>query len=81
LLVGSVAITALCAQYTTLLMATSVSTSSTGPTVASERANWSDEEVTALVNYLYPTVQLQGTVGATSSRQYSTQLQQRLHLS
>lgn len=53
LLVGSVAITALCAQYTTLLMATSVSTSSTGPTVASERANWSDEEVTALVNYLY----------------------------
>jgi hypothetical protein len=53
LLVGSVALTALCAQYTTLLMATPASTSSTGPMVASERANWSDDEVAALVNHLY----------------------------
>jgi hypothetical protein len=53
LLVGSVAVTALCAQYATLLMATQASTS-TGPAlVAPERANWSDEEVTTLVNYLY----------------------------
>jgi hypothetical protein len=42
---GAAAITALCAHYTTVLMATS--------SVQSAKARWSDSEVNALLDYLH----------------------------
>ena len=48
LLAGTVAITVLCAQYTNMLMASTQATTS-----SAEMAQWNDQEVTALVNYLH----------------------------
>ena len=48
LLAGTVAITVLCAQYTNVLMASTQATTS-----SAERAQWNDQEVTALVDYLH----------------------------
>jgi hypothetical protein len=48
LLAGSLAITALCAQYTTVLMTSQATVSTTA-----ERAHWNKQEVTGLVDYLH----------------------------
>lgn len=53
LYLGAVVIAALCAQYTTLLIATPSEMTQAPTGTSSERANWNDEETTALVDYLY----------------------------
>jgi hypothetical protein len=50
LFAGAVFITAICAQYTTLLMAQPEVHSNQGKV---PHAQWSDNEITALVDYLY----------------------------
>ena len=50
--VGAVAIAALCAQYTTILMST-LGPSQATPANTGERAQWMEPEFAALIDYLY----------------------------